>query len=315
MENFHKYTKIKILGDEENKDIFSNPEDEIVIQEKVDGGNFRFMIHKGNLIFGSRTQQLTSDEGEDTNVEKNFRRCVQYIRDKWEEVKETIPEDAKHLIFYGENMVRHTMDYNWEKIPSYLGFDIFDMRQGKYLDYRIALSIFDDLGLEMVPLIKICKAKEITKINDASVPESAYASISSQDRQAEGIVYKNYNKQLFAKYVREKFKEKNREVFGEGKKWAKTDNEYFCAVYCTNARIDKCIFKLIDDGKKLDMTMMGDLVKSVYKDIWEENWNEIAMSKKIIDLHKLKQLVSKRCLEILKQTITNNALEISHELD
>lgn len=308
MENFKKYTKIKILGDEENKDIFSNPKDEIIIEEKIDGANFRFMITKeGNIIFGSRTQQLTSDEGEDTNVEKNFRRCVEFIREKWNNLKYD-GTNLSHLIFYGENMVKHTMNYDWEKIPPYLGFDIYDITENEYVDGYHKQMIFEQIGLETVPIIKICKAKEITKIEDNSVPESKYASISSQDRQAEGIVFKNYDKQIFAKYVREKFKEKNKEVFGGGKKFAKTDDEYFCAVYCTNARIDKCIFKLVDEGKKLDMSIMGDLLNMVYKDIWEENWNEISFSKRKIDLLNLKKLVSKRCLEVLKQSIVNNSL-------
>lgn len=307
---FKKYTKIRILGDEENKDIFSNPKDEIVIQEKVDGANFRFYITKeGKIIFGSRARQLTSDEGDETNVEKNFRRCVELIRQKWERVKDIAP-NLSHLIFYGECMVKHTMDYDWEKMPPYLGFDIYDTKTGKYLDYKDIEIIFcENLKVEIVPLIKICKAKDIAKIDDSSVPESKYVAISSKDRQSEGIIFKNYSKQLMAKYVREKFKEKNKKVFGGGKKWAKTDDEYFVAVYCTNARIDKCIFKLVDEGNKLDMTIMGTLLNMVYKDIWEEHWNEISFSKKKIDLLNLKKLVSLRCLEVLKQAIVNNSLK------
>jgi hypothetical protein len=53
---FRAYHKIKRLGDEENKEIFSNPDEEIVIEEKMDGANFRFMFKKGKIIFGSRTQ-------------------------------------------------------------------------------------------------------------------------------------------------------------------------------------------------------------------------------------------------------------------
>jgi hypothetical protein len=52
---------------------------------------------------------------------------------------------------------------------------------------------------------------------------------------------------------------------------------------------------------------MGELVRAVYKDIWEENWEEISISKKKIDLLEFKRLVSKRCLESLKQTLTNNS--------
>ena len=306
---FKKYDKIRILGDVENKDIFKDKKDEIIIQEKVDGANFRFYItEKGTIIFGSRSRQLTSNEGEDTNVEKNFTRCIKFIRDKWEEVRDIAPT-LSHLIFYGENMIKHTMDYDWEKLPPFLGFDIYDIKKERHLDYKDVKTIFcTNLKMDMVPLIKIGKSKDIIKVDDKFIPESKYASLSSQDRQCEGIVFKNYKRQIMAKYVREKFKEKNKKVFGLGKKWAKTDDEYFVAVYCTNARIDKCLFKLIDDGKQLDMTMMGDLLNMVYKDIWEEHWNEISFSKKRIDLLNLKKLVSRRCLEVLKQSIVNESL-------
>lgn len=59
---FSKYVKIKQLGDEENENIFAEPEDEIVIQEKIDGANFRFMIKDGKIIFGSRTRELIEND-------------------------------------------------------------------------------------------------------------------------------------------------------------------------------------------------------------------------------------------------------------
>ena len=55
MQDFHKYGKIKQLGHKECEDIFSDPEANIVVQEKIDGGNFRFTIKNGIIIFGSRT--------------------------------------------------------------------------------------------------------------------------------------------------------------------------------------------------------------------------------------------------------------------
>jgi hypothetical protein len=306
---FKKYDKIYTVGHTENQDIFKKKTDEINISEKMDGGNFRFYINKGgNIIFGSRTQQLTSNEGLDTNVEKNFRRCVDYVREKWEAVKDTSPNLSGYIIF-GENMISHTMQYDWEKIPPFLGFDIYDIKTGKYLSYKVIKKMFKDLNLEMVPLIKICKAKDIKNITEKDIPKSKYVSLSSKDQLCEGLVYKNHKRQLMAKIVRKVFQERNREVFGNSKKFAKTDDEYFVAIYCTNARIDKCIFKLIDEGKDLAMTMMGDLVKMVYRDIWEENWDEISFSKKKIDLLNLKKLVSRRCLEILQQSMINNSLK------
>lgn len=307
---FHTYKKIKALGSPENEGIFIDGEDEIVIEEKMDGANFRFMVtNEGNIIFGSRTQQLTSDKGEYTNIEKNFIRCIEYVKTAFSELCEDVLEKSKGKIFYGENMVRHSMDYDWEKIPTFLGFDIYDLGSNKFINIKNRRNLFSSWNLNIVPLIKICKVKDITKVNDDSVPISFYASPSSKDQQAEGIVFKNYNKQIFAKYVREKFKEKNREMFGDNKKHASNDNEYFSAVYCTNARIDKCIFKLIDEGNELDMKLMHKLPNFVYEDIWEENWKDIIHTKKIINFKNFKSLISKRCLEVLKQMMINNSLQ------
>ncbi len=304
---FHKYHKIRVFGDLENKDIFKDPKDEIVIQEKIDGANFRFMIKAGKIIFGSRTQEL--HENGEHQYQKTFNRAIKFIQEKYNEIADIAP-NLNHLIFYGENCVKHTMHYDWANMPPFLGFDIYDIKTGKFLDLKTVETIFTkNLHIPIVPLIKICKAKDIKEIKEDMVPESKYFHPETKDKLAEGIVFKNYAKQLFAKLVREKFKESNRGVFGGNKKYAKTDDEYFSLVYCTNARIDKCIFKLLDEDRELGMELMGDLLNMVYKDIWEENWNEIAFSKKKVDLLGFKKLVSKRCLEVLKQTIMNNALK------
>ncbi len=271
----------------------------------VHNSNFRFMIRDGNIIFGSRSQQLTSDEGEDTNIQKNFLRAVNFVRDKLL-LGSRAGEIKKYegYIFYAECMVKHTMSYDWDRIPPLLGFDIYDIEKERYLKTDIAKAVFEGLGLSFVPIIKIITAGELKDINEEMIPISEYSL-----HQAEGIVFKNNDKQLMAKLVREKFKEKNRETFGGGKKYAKTDEEYLVAVYCTNARIDKTIFKLMDDGEKLDMTMMSKLPTRVYKDIWEENWQEITnMKGKVVSFQSFKKKVTGRCLLVLKQVIVNNAL-------
>lgn len=307
---FQKYGKIKIVGHEDNEGIFDNPSDMIVIEEKMDGANFRFMIKDGKIIFGSRSQQLTSDEGEDTNIQKNFLRAVNFIREQvWSNIDVTESKKYEKYIFHGECMVSHTMSYDWDKVPPYLGFDIYDTENEEYFGIKIINTIFDELGLRLVPIVKIVTAGRLKDINEKMIPISRYSL-----HQAEGIVFKNYKKQIFAKLVQEKFKEKNKKVFGEGKKYAKTDEDYLTAVYCTNARIDKMIFKLIDEGEKLDMPMMKKLPTRVYKDIWEENWQEIMNLKgKVIGFQMFKKKVTNRCLAVLKQVIQNNALNVKVE--
>jgi len=80
--DFERYHKIHIIGDEDNEGIFDNSEDEIIIEEKMDGANFRFMIKDGVVIFGSRTRELD----EDNKNTKNFKRCIEYVREKIESI-------------------------------------------------------------------------------------------------------------------------------------------------------------------------------------------------------------------------------------
>ncbi len=298
MVEFKKYPKIKQLGHEENEELLKDPEDEIVIEEKIDGANFRFMIKDKKIIFGSRTQQLEDDSG------GNWKRCIEFIKEKFEKTERQFLEG---YIYYGECITKHTMDYDWEKILPFLGFDIYDLETNKFIEEKDVA--FAKMGLPNIPQIKVVQAKDIKSLTDDDVPISKYASPSSKDQKAEGIVLKNYNKQIMAKYVREKFKEANRETFGQSGKFTETDDDRIVAMYCTNARIDKIIFKLIDDGHKLETKLMEHLPKRVMEDIYEEHWKEICWSKWSINFHQVRKKISKRCFSVLKQVITNNAFK------
>ena len=159
MENFNKYHKIRMLGHEENADIFSDPSSEIVIQEKIDGANFRFAFNGDKIIFGSRTQQLTSDEGEETNIAKNFRRCCQFVNKQTADLG--LRKKYGGLIFFGECCVKHSLNYNWDTIPPYLGFDIFHIETGRYYNYEDVKKIFEELNLEVVPEVWVGKVKDL----------------------------------------------------------------------------------------------------------------------------------------------------------
>jgi hypothetical protein len=295
-----KYDKIYNLGHEDNAEIFSNPETFVCIQEKMDGGNGRVYIKNGKIIFGSRTQQLTSDEGEDTNVQKNFKRALDFIREKLKD------KDLSHLegyTLFGEIMIKHTINYNWDITPPFLGFDVYDGKD--YLDWYEAKGIFERLGFEFVPIIKVCQVKDIQlPITDEFVPTSKYTMGT-----AEGVVFKTFNPRIYGKYVRSEFKERNKEVFGMNKKHATNDEEYIVSLYCNNYRIEKQILKLMDDGMELHLSMMTKLPTNVYDDIWEENYKEIShLKQKTICFDVLRKQITKRCLTVLQNFIQNNIL-------
>lgn len=304
VESFEKYHKLKRLGDDENKELFSDPDAIIVIQEKIDGGNFRFYVQDGKIIFGSRTRVL-----DETNENiKAFKRTIDYVRTQ---IGDKDLSEYEGLIFYGEACHKHTISYDWDKIPPFLGFDI--KNEEEYLAQPICEKMFDNLGLEMVPLIDVVCVKELTlPITDEHVPISKYASVSAQDQKAEGIVCKDYDRQIFGKYVRDVFKEKNSATFGGNPKYNKvddTDNAEFVFKYCTNARIEKLILKKLDEGESMSMKLMGTLIKETYLDIIEEEWKEILTSNWKLDFKNLRKSIAPRVRGVLEQMIENNYIQ------
>lgn len=291
---FIKYPKIRQLGHDENSGILDG---NIIIEEKFDGANGRVYVGKDNIIFGSRAREL------ELTGEKQFTRFINYVNEKLNanpDVLKDIYNKYGSIILFGENCIRHTIGYDFERIPPFLGFDVYVVSTKTFLDREDKVCIFNNLGLEPIKLLYDGK---YTNESLLEIPKSSY-----YNGKSEGVVIKNFEKQLFAKIVDEKFKEKNRETFGGSKKFAIDGNEYFIAVYCTNARIEKMIFKMIDDGAELGMPHMGNLFKLVYKDIWEEEWQEIYQSKLSINFTKLRNMVALRCKSVLVQMMTNNAI-------
>jgi ATP-dependent RNA circularization protein (DNA/RNA ligase family) len=295
MTNFMKYPKIKIIGDEDNKELFSNPEDEIVIEEKIDGANFRFYIKDNNIIFGSRNLILDKD----AERSKSWGKCIEYIKDIFSHDNIKFYND---LIFFGECCIRHSTPYDFDKMPPFLGFDIFNLNTNEFLDLEDCKRTYSDLGIEFVPIIEITKVGKIKEFRDEDIPKSKY-----YDGQAEGIVLKNYQEQIFAKYVTDKHKERNIQTYGGSKKWAQTDTAKISAMFCTNPRIEKKIFELIHEGKKLEKPLMKWLPQRVWEDIREEHYKEILHKNYKIDVGKLRRLIAKRCLYVLENMIQDSA--------
>lgn len=307
MKEFHKYPKIYRLGHLENEDIFENLEHIIIVQEKIDGANFRFKIKDGKVVYGSRTQQLTSDEGDETNAPKNFRRCIDYLKDKLSSVDLSFPDN---LIFYGECCVKHRLNYDWDKIPPFIGFDIYDCQTNEFLDFREVVDIYNSLRIPVINH-RLYTVKELLKtgVDESLIPISEF-SPDNNPFQAEGIVFKNHDNGLRAKLVSDKFKESNKKSFGQkpSDKSSYTNDEDFVYKYCTNPRIEKLIFKKLDSGDELSMKLMGGLIKDTYNDIIEENWQDILSSNWVLDFKNCRKLVAVRVREVLKTVMINNSL-------
>ena len=297
----YKYIDIERLEREENEHIFNCGSDELIVEEKVDGGNASFFVEDNNVVHEcSRNRDLTNEQ----ENERTFINERKYLREIL--AGKTLNPD---YIYYDEWMQKHTLTY--VNPPKFIGFDICVKENkdktgvGLFISYDATKKEYDRLGIEMVPLLWRGPVHEFIKKNPSElITKSKYG-----DTLMEGIVIKNYNRlnvwgrQMFGKVVREEFKEQNRATFGKIKQ-TPTDSLKIIEEFCTDARIDKKINELLlQDNWVLSRNMMKELPMRVLKDIFKEEYSNIVDNYKLISISELKGLMAKKCLFALDRKI------------
>lgn len=297
-----KYPEIERLGHEDNKDIFLNQEDSLVIEEKVDGGNGSFWLENDGIHFGSRNRDLTLE-----NDIKMFEGFQKQLREHLESLEKEGIKVNPDYVYYIEWMAKHTINYT--SAPFVIGFDIRLKRainsegEGLFIGRESREQEFNRLKIENVPLAWRGKVNELKKLQIRElIPKSKYF-----DGYAEGIVIKNYcrksshgNYQLYAKLVRDEFKEDNKAVFGNVRN-KDSDTSKIIQEFCTDARIRKAVLYFVDNGDKLELKLMSKVPHYVITDIMKEEILTIIKKYKFIDLKEMRQKVPKICLRIINE--------------
>jgi len=291
--DFPKYPKIKWIGDEQNRFIFSDPEKFLVVQEKIDGANFRFNVSADGIIFGSRNKVLS-----DSETNKIWQPYMDYIRKKveWVFKKPEVLDYISELVFYGEATIPHSIIYD-PTIPPVIIFDAFSKKRGMFINLAEIEGVTKLLKLDMVPSW-MWKVEKLQFLTDKDIPQSNY-----YPGKAEGIVVKDYNQQVFAKFKTKNFIEVNRKKFGASPKVARDDNERLINKYVTNKRIEGMIFKLRDEGMPIGMAMMKKLPQAVWQDVIDECANEIFRSNLSVNFRTCRKLLATRCREVLQMKL------------
>lgn len=255
----HKFDKIR----RENKDEGATfqPEEIVIVEEKIDGANMRWWLDENNeLRFGSRNVEFLPES--DPNVAYGaFKRAVEYIKSlevKW----------FQGVIYYGEAMIKHTLPYDFKKHPAVILFDMYDTELDVYYQRQEIDNLYPD-----VPKVPVIYEGELQGF-DKKIPKSLYG-----DFQAEGYVIKplkcgrdKFGNIHRAKVVGEKFKEEKREVWREA-----TDKESaFAMKFTTTGRIDKMIHKLeTAKEEKVQPQWISILTYNITQDICSEEFKKL----------------------------------------
>lgn len=177
---------------------------QVVIEEKLDGANIGIIRTKSSPFF--RLQKRGSLVGPSEHAQFNF-----FVNWSYQNVAPVVDHIPKGYILYGELLyAKHNVVY--DSLTSFV--QIFDVWDGQeYLDRKESEECFE-VGLKMVPLVYSGPAPRREDLVGMIPKRSAMSTIESP----EGIVVKNFKKQLRGKIVCPQFVEK---IDEEEEYWAR----------------------------------------------------------------------------------------------
>lgn len=153
------------------------------IQEKIDGAHLRFRLRStGEIEFGDRRRVFDSGD-----VPPPYRHATEYVRKRLDRgTLQDAVADVGSVVFFAEATHRHAIDYEWERMPSILGFDVWSGRDERFLPPDAVETIYRRLGLEPVNTFR----KEV-RANDFRPAEVTIPDSEWYDGPAAGIVVRN----------------------------------------------------------------------------------------------------------------------------
>jgi len=259
----NSYPKIYALG---HRAITALNGSQVVIEEKVDGSQFSFGRYNKILRVKSHTKEMVP-----AAPEKMFQKAVDFVstldlQDGWTYRGEVLEKPKHNLLTYNRvpngNVILFDINVRPEDYLSYNDKDIEAIRLGLEIVPRIYEGIFN---FDIPTLMAFLERESIlggTKI--------------------EGIVVKSYNlfgpdgKPLMGKYVSEKFKEENNKNWRGNNPGGKDVIGKLIEVFKTEARWEKAILHLREEGKITDDPKdIGLIIKTVMQDIKDECKEEI----------------------------------------
>lgn len=286
MADLKKFPKVRPIGHPDTEAVTSPGN--VYVLEKMDGANFRFGKRDGEILFGSRNNVYKNPK----DIPNAFQHAVKFVQER------VSPADlSEGMTYFGEAMHSHTLEYNWQSVPSVLGYAIYDGDEDAFKPFPTVSRIYGNLSIPTVPMVEVTRGPDLNK--DYKVPESEY-----RDGVAEGVVFWHKNAER-AKLRSEEFKEKH-----DGPTASPVDFEAHGKLvkkYCTNTRIDKRINDLLDEGHTLGRPLMGEgLPINVARDVFEEHADEIVRMSETVDLKEYRSLIAKRCLSRIDERMRDN---------
>lgn len=282
-----KYHKIIRYGHKSTQDVL-NKGDYIIIQEKIDGANASFAVINGELKCWSRNRELN-----ESNTLEGFY--------GWVQQNVQVQKLLEGVVYFGEWTAQHKVSYEGYMKQFFL-YDIYNLHLEEYVSFSMVRDEAKRLGLQLIPVFFEGEFESFEQLM-SYVGRTDLGGKLKGKPTGEGIVVKNVNyrdefgKQVFVKLVIDGFREIQRQKQAKDSKKAFSEAESKVRECVTLPRVEKQVFKLIDNGlldREYGIEDMGFLLKHtspmVAEDILKEEMQDFNVTIKDIQTYMVKVL-------------------------
>ena len=153
------------------------------LQEWIDGHECRFRLQRSGVLEVSDGERVFRP----SDVPPAYQVAIRYLRERIDrDALRMAVDDVESVVFLGVATVRQRIDYDWGRIPPFLGYDVWLIDENRFLPPDRVEAIYDGLGLTPVNAVR----KEVRAVDfdpdDYAFPESKW-----YDGPVAGIVVRN----------------------------------------------------------------------------------------------------------------------------
>lgn len=296
-----KYMDIIRLGHKSTIGVL-NEGDDIVIQEKIDGANASFK-REGDIIRAfSRNTELN-----ESNTLGGFYDWVQTLNPS---------KLLEGVIYFGEWLNPHKVRYpQYEK--QFFLFDLYNTYLDEYMNFNAVELEAKRLGLNLVPVFYQGKYQGFEHLQ-SFVGRTDLGGRLGDKETGEGIVVKNINykdkfgKQVFVKLVTDEFREVQKQKAPKDPNFQSVEL-IFVNECLTKARVDKLLYKLVDEGvlgENFGIEDMGLILKHLGNRAYDDIMKEEADSLEKYEEKDIRKAIGKKLPLIVKEIIKEREMVI-----
>lgn len=218
-------------------------------------------------------------------VPEPYQHAVRHIRENLDrDALRNAVDDVEDIVFFGEAMHHHTIRYDWERTPSFLGFDVWSVETKSFQSSDAVEQIFEQLGFQPVNVFERERHARDFDPDSYSVPQSIW-----YDGPAEGIIIRNKLGQR-AKLLHPDFQEIDETVPVDA------SAEKLAAKYATERRFEKLAAKLNNRRQPVTFEM---LYERILEDIVREEHKQLYHGEGTIDMGTFRSAVAALTREFL----------------